>query len=233
MANHSRNKGNKDQLEKNSVAENYKKAFGYGENGGDSGGPMLIGGANFDGVNGVYFDCYKYGKNDKNAKLRMFYDRNGDGEYSGKSELIGLSKKLDKKCAKYCDDFEKGSLKMRYDLERVYAKGGYEKRLFKEAYKDGEDGYGYTKATKRVKKYDEYGDKYYENKVYKKWYKDEIDCVKIDLKAYYYKKVVNEYDDYGYGGDGGDGYDYKKKDCETFFKVGKEKYLDNLVDALG
>ena len=146
MANHSRNKGSKDQLEKNRVTGNYKKAFGCGENGGDSDGPMLIDGANFDGVNGVYFDCYKYCKHDKNTKRRKFYVCNGDGVYSGKSELIVLSKKLDKKCAKYCDNFEKGSLKILYYFEMIYAKGGCKKRLFKEAYKDGEDGCGYVKA---------------------------------------------------------------------------------------
>ena len=114
----SRNKGYEDQVKKNQVKEKYKKAFGYGEGGGGSDGPTLIDGANFDGKYGVYFDCYKKGRK---THLRMFVDKNGDGEYSGKNEFLAYSRKLNNECAKYCEDLEKGSLTMTYDIVKDYS----------------------------------------------------------------------------------------------------------------
>ena len=214
----------------------YDEAFGYGEYEREGKDPYYVDGVpEFEGDYKVYFDCYKYGKYDNKAKLRLWYDRNGDGEYSGKKELIGKSKKkLDKQCAEYCHDLEYGSLTIRYDTVKYYAKGKYQKAKYKEAYKDGEDGYGYKKAYKKVKKYDDYGDKYYVKKYYKKYYKEQLDYAKINLKAYYYKENVGEYEDYGYHGeDGGNEYDYDKKACKTYFIVKKDRYLDNFADAMG
>jgi len=217
----SRNKGYKDQVEKNQVKERYKKAFGYGEGGGDSDGATLIDGANFDGKYGVYFDCYKKGKK---THLRMFVDKNGDGEYSGENEFIAYSRKLNQECANYCEDLDKGSLTMTYDIVKNYSEDS--QRDYKRAYRNGEDGYGFT----REKVSDGYGGYYYE----KTYYKEEIDCVKIGLKSYYYKEVCKEYDDYGYG-DGGkyEECDYEKKKCKTVFKIDGPDYLENFEMALG
>ena len=233
MANQTKIKGNKKR--QYDFKKRYDKAFGYGEYEREGKDPYYVDGvSDFGGDYKVYFDCYKYGKYDNKAKLRLWYDRNGDGRYSGKKELIGKSRRLSKECAEYCHDLDKGSLKIKYDLEKNYAKGKYEKREFREAYKGGEDGYGYKKAYKKVKKYDEYGDKYYEKKAYKKYYKEEVDRAKINLTAYYYKENVGEYDDYGYGGEGDGGeYDYDKKKCKTYFIVKKDRYLDNFADAMG
>ena len=211
--------GKKGGCEEGEFYKKYKKAFGYGDDYEASGGTHLIDGANFDGEYDVYFDCYKKGKK---TRLRMWMDKNGDGEYSGEGEFIAYSGYLNKTCAKYCKDFEKGYLKVSYDVVKDYAKGKKEKKSYARAYKDGDDCYGY----KKVKAYDEYGDKYYK----KKYYKCGIDYVKLELKAYYYKEVCDEYDD-GYGG-----YDYKcedeKKSCKATFKIDKYDYLNNYETAI-
>ena len=108
----------------------YKKAFGYLEEyNREPGDPVYIDGVSeLQGEYKTYFDCYKYGKYDDKVKLRFFYDRNGDGEYSGKDEFLGYSKKLNEKCAEYCHDLTKGSIKLRWKIGKDYADGEKEKK---------------------------------------------------------------------------------------------------------
>ena len=222
------------KLKKGKFTKYYRRAFGYFEEyDREPGDPVHIN--NVAPLQGgeykTYFDCYKYGKYDQKVKLRFFYDRNGDGEYSGKEELLGYSKKLDKKSAKYCHDLKKGHLRLSWKISKDYAEGKQEKKLYrkyykkdvygfdfqknygknkwqkkkiKEAYEDGKYGYGFKKG------------KYYE----KQYFKYQLDYGNIKLLSFYYE------------GDADDGYEYVKRKCRTTFKV-KSKYLDTFADAIG
>ena len=249
------------KLKKGTHTKYYRRAFGYLEEyNREPGDPVHIDDVSLlQGDYKTYFDCYKYGKNDQKVKLRFFYDRNGDGEYSGKEEMLGYSKKLDKKCVEYCHDLYKGDLRLKWKISKDYAEGEEEKRQYKEyykkgvygfeseknygknkwqrrkikqAYKDGEYGYGF----KRVKKVDKYGEKSFTKKYYEKeYYKYQLDYGKVKLVSPYYEKVaVDEYEGYGSAGygDAGDGYEYVKRKCKTSFVI-KSKYLDNFADAIG
>jgi len=227
MAHHSHDEGNHDHDTDKKLCEvgDYKKKQKFGYGGGDSDGPTSLDGATFGGEYGVYFDCYKKGKK---TYLRMFVDKNGDGEYSGENEFIAYSKKLNKHCAKYCEELDKGKLIVSYDVVKEYASGRKEKKQYEQAYKDGDDCYGF----KEVKVDDGYGGYDYK----KKYYKCKIDYAKVKVKSYFYKKVCKEYYDYDYGyGDGGDckKYEDQKQKCNTVFKINGYDYLENFETALG
>jgi len=206
----------------------YGKAFGYKGNKPKAGRYLITASAGyarpFDGDYKVYFDCYKKGGK---TKLRLWLDKNGDGEYSGNGEFIASSRKLNDECAKNCEDL-RGDIIIEHDIVRNYAKGKAEKREFKKAYERDEDCYFFKKKTKEVEKYDEYGEIYHEEKTTKKWYKCEIKSAKIKLRAYYDRELCEKHDD-GYGG-------YEKRcnysyDCATSFKI-DEDYLNNYETAI-